>query len=122
MEAHPRHRRSALVVAAGPALVAADQPRVSRCLRRISVCDMGAWSVDLTDGVFMGLITATAVGWTFGGSIWLRHFVLRLLAWRHGDMPWRYVDFLDHATACILLQRVGGGYVFIHRKLLEHFA
>jgi hypothetical protein len=82
----------------------------------------GAASVNIPAGVIMGLITATAVGWVFGGSPWLRHFVLRLLAWRNGDMPWRYVEFLDHATACILLQRVGGGYVFIHRKLLEHFA
>jgi hypothetical protein len=32
------------------------------------------------------------------------------------------VAFLDHCTERALLRRVGGGYVFIHRLLLEHIA
>ena len=30
--------------------------------------------------------------------------------------------FLDYAARLVFLQKVGGGYIFIHRLLLEHFA
>jgi len=33
-----------------------------------------------------------------------------------------YAQFLDYASDRIFLQKVGGGYVFIHRLILEHFA
>ncbi len=50
------------------------------------------------------------------------HGTLRaLLAWSR-NAPWRFAHFLDHATKLIFLKRVGGGYIFIHRMLLEHFA
>ncbi len=32
------------------------------------------------------------------------------------------MPFLDDATDRLLLRRVGGGYLFIHRLLLEYFA
>jgi hypothetical protein len=41
---------------------------------------------------------------------------------RNGSTPWNYARFLDHATDRILLRKVGGGYTFIHRMLLEYFA
>ncbi|MEA5508769.1 hypothetical protein VB715_03245 [Crocosphaera sp. UHCC 0190] len=34
--------------------------------------------------------------------------------------PWNYARFLDYCTEQLLLQRVGGGYRFIHRLLQEH--
>ncbi len=37
-------------------------------------------------------------------------------------MPFRLVPFLDYAIERILLRRVGGGYMFVHRTLLEYFA
>jgi hypothetical protein len=57
-----------------------------------------------------------------GGVACLKHLVLRLWLIRNGSTPWNYVKFLDHATDCILLRKVGGGYAFIHRMLLEYFA
>ncbi|MEH2253717.1 hypothetical protein [Nostoc sp.] len=39
-----------------------------------------------------------------------------------GNIPWNYDCFLNYATERIFLQKVGGGYIFIHRLLLEHFA
>ena len=36
-------------------------------------------------------------------------------------MPWHYVHFLEEATERILLQRVGGGYRFIHPLFQEYF-
>jgi hypothetical protein len=44
-----------------------------------------------------------------------------VILWANGYIPWNYASFLNYATNCILLQKVGGGYVFIHRSLLEHF-
>ena len=32
------------------------------------------------------------------------------------------VPFLDHCVDLIFLRRVGGGYIFVHRLLMEHFA
>ena len=71
----------------------------------------------LTAGLTIGLIA-----WFLnGGQACLRHAVLRFLFWRAGSIPWNYIHFLDYAAKRILLRRVGGGYSFIHRLLLEHF-
>ncbi len=37
-------------------------------------------------------------------------------------MPWNYARFLNYATQLTFLQKVGGGYIFTHRLLMEHFA
>ena len=57
-----------------------------------------------------------------GGIACIQHFVLRWLLRREGVMPWNYPRFLDYAAEHILLQKVGGGYMFVHRFLLEYFA
>jgi len=57
-----------------------------------------------------------------GGTACIQHFVLRWLLWRKGAIPWNYPRFLDYAAEHILLQKVGGGYMFVHRFLLEYFA
>jgi DNA polymerase III delta prime subunit len=62
------------------------------------------------------------VGLSIGGLACIRHVVLRLLLWRATFIPWNYPQFLDYAAGCILLRKVGGGYIFIHRLLLEYFA
>jgi hypothetical protein len=36
--------------------------------------------------------------------------------------PWNYADSWTTASDRIFLQKVGGGYIFIHRLLMEHFA
>ena len=52
----------------------------------------------------------------------IEHNVLRFLLWRNGFAPFRYVRFLNHAAELLFLRRVGGGYIFVHRMVLEHFA
>jgi hypothetical protein len=47
---------------------------------------------------------------------------LRLTLRRSGYTPRKFVKFLDHCSKLILLKKVGGGYIFIHRMLLEYFA
>jgi hypothetical protein len=68
-------------------------------------------------GLYFGLLGAL---W-FGGADALQHLVLRVLL-RRADVPWRLVRFLDHCARLIFLQRVGGGYRFVHGALMAHFA
>jgi hypothetical protein len=58
----------------------------------------------------------------FGGLDAVKHYTLRLLLAASGRAPLRLVSFLDFAAARDLLQKVGGGYLFLHRSLLDHFA
>jgi len=76
----------------------------------------------LSDGIGFGLATAGAVWATSGGFASIQHFFLRLRLWRAGCMPWQYASFLDYASERILLRKVGGGYIFMHRLLLDYFA
>lgn len=76
------------------------------------------WSGAWLGAAFLGLVCAL----TFGGHPCLQHLILRWFLWRNGNAPFHYVHFLDFAVERILLYRVGGGYAFIHRTLLEYFA
>ena len=51
-----------------------------------------------------------------------KHFILRVILYFKGYIPWNYTRFLDYAAERIFLRKVGGGYIFIHRMLMEHFA
>ncbi|MDJ0713882.1 MAG: NACHT domain-containing protein [Prochloraceae cyanobacterium] len=56
------------------------------------------------------------------GFIIIQHFSLRTILWLNNYAPCHYKKFLNYCTDRLLLQRVGGGYRFIHRLLQEHFA
>jgi DNA polymerase III delta prime subunit len=58
----------------------------------------------------------------YGGLDVIQHYTLRLILLIQGHTPANYARFLDYAVGRIFLQKVGGGYRFIHRLLLEHFA
>jgi hypothetical protein len=73
-------------------------------------------------GLVAGLICGLAVGLRAGGTSCLKHIALRLRLNRNGSAPWNYVQFLDQAADRMLLRKVGGGYMFVHRMLLEWFA
>ncbi len=72
----------------------------------------------LSSAVLFGLI----IGLAKGGFACIQHVILRLLLLRAGALPWNYPRFLDYAAERILLRKVGGGYIFIHRLLLDYFA
>jgi len=78
--------------------------------------------VGLSDGIGFGLATAVVVWASSGGIASAQHFFLRLRLWRAGYIPWQFARFLDYASECILLRKVGGGYIFMHRLLLDYFA
>jgi len=73
-------------------------------------------------GLSIGLLFAVLSGLLFGGRACIQHAVLRFLLWRTGVIPLNYVPFLDYATEALILRKVGGGYIFIHRLLLDYFA
>jgi hypothetical protein len=80
----------------------------------------------LIPGLGIGLIFGFAVGLTVGlnrgASAVIKHYVLRLILWWKGYTPFHFIKFLDYCAKLILLKKVGGGYIFIHRMLLEYFA
>ena len=76
----------------------------------------------LAFGLINGITLGLATGLYCGGAACVQHFVLRFLIWSSRCGPFNYPRFLDYATERILLCKVGGGYIFIHRLLLEYFA
>jgi hypothetical protein len=69
-----------------------------------------------------GLIGGLLAGLLIGGLGCLQHGILRFMLWQTGALPLKLTDFLDSAADSALLHRVGGGYIFFHRLLLEYFA
>ena len=72
--------------------------------------------------LFYGLIFGLIGGLINGGLSCINHFSLRRVLYRKGYMPWNYASFLNYVTDLRLMKKVGGGYVFYHRMLMEHFA
>ena len=72
----------------------------------------------LPTGVVIGLGVALHFGWRDV----INHYTLRYFLWRNGKIPRKYASFLDYAADLIFLRKVGGGYIFIHRLLMEYFA
>jgi hypothetical protein len=77
-------------------------------------------------GLVFGLVFGPGVGlyfgMVFGGEAVIKHLILRYFLWRKGYLPWNLVRFLDYAAERIFLRKVGGGYIFVHRLLQDHFA
>jgi hypothetical protein len=92
--------------------------------------DMGLLWDGLLGGLNLGLsytwlnavLSGLLVSAMIGGWPLLQHYVLRTLLCRTHTFPWHVQRFLDDARTRILLQRIGGGYSFTHRLLLDYFA
>ena len=69
-------------------------------------------------GPLIGLMSALRAG----GSAYIQHTLLHRLLRKEGVAPRDYAHFLDYAVERVFLQKVGGGYMFVHRLLLEYFA
>ncbi len=70
-------------------------------------------------GIFAGIMTALMFG---GGNNIISHYVIRSSLFQTGSLPWNYLKFMHFGTEKIFLRKVGNGYIFIHRLLMEHFA
>ena len=74
-------------------------------------------------GIVLGLSLGMAAGFLMGGiDAVVKHAVLRLFLQRSDSIPRNYAALLDDAADRVLLRKVGGGYIFIHRYLLEYYA
>jgi hypothetical protein len=74
------------------------------------------------NGFVCGCILGLAAGLLNGGMACIKHTFLRWSLWRAGVVPGNYPHFLDYGAERIVLYKVGGGYLFVHRLLLEYFA
>lgn len=80
------------------------------------------WLPVLLGGLVSGLAFGIMPTQKFGLFPVIQHFTLRLIIARDNLLPQKLVPFLDYCVDHIFLHRVGGGYIFIHRLLMEHFA
>lgn len=85
-------------------------------MNRIQIKTLRGWIITIfaTPG-FLTMIL-------LGGYVTIKHYILRFLLWRSNHLPWDLARFLNYATERVFLRKVGGGYIFVHRSLLEHFA
>ena len=72
------------------------------------------WSLCVVSSILVWIVTG-------GLAVW-RHYLIRCLLRRTHAFPLNASQFLDDATARILLRRLGGGYRFTHRLLLDSLA
>ena len=83
-------------------------------------------TIGLHFGLVFGLVFGLSVGLNFcmrnGGTACFLHLILRVCLWQAKFTPKNYSRFLDYSVDHILLRRVGGAYIFIHRLLLDYFA
>jgi len=77
------------------------------------------------------ILASASVGAGFGAFATLRygimdvsmHYILRSMLAITNYLPLNLAHFLNYATRDLkFMQKVGGGYIFMHRSLLEHFA
>ncbi|MEM7716349.1 MAG: hypothetical protein AAF349_22725 [Cyanobacteria bacterium P01_A01_bin.68] len=76
----------------------------------------------LVISIATGLLFGILLGVVRSGTTAIKHLVLRVILWSNGYIPWNYAKFLNYSTNRLFLQRVGGGYRFIHKMLQDHFA
>jgi hypothetical protein len=83
-------------------------------------------TVSLDAALRFGAVVAVGAGlfafaW-LGGYAVLEQALVRRTLDRLGLFPLPGRPFLDHAARCLLLRRVGGDHLFVHRELQDHFA
>lgn len=88
----------------------------------MSVILIASWQTALINSLNMLLRVFFPVWLVFGGYSLLQHLIIRNTLSRRGTIVWELPKFLDFAASLILLRKVGGGYIFMHRYLLEYFA
>lgn len=107
---------------------------IGRSARNAAIVALSIWlifgSVWLVFGLgpeliivpILGLLLGLHLGLLFGGAAFIQHSLLRFILFCNGHIPWNYARFLDYAAERNFLRKVGGGYMFIHRLLQDHFA
>ncbi|MGW0804299.1 NACHT domain-containing protein [Nonomuraea sp. NPDC002799] len=73
-------------------------------------------------GVLTGLAAFLLIFASIGGAPLLEQVILRYELERSRCVPWPCMPFLDFMTECLILRKVGHGYIFVHRELLDFLA
>ncbi len=81
----------------------------------------GSLVSSLVFGLLLGLVSGLPFGLSVGGAALIQHVLARCMLILNGKVPLNFVNFLEYSVERIFLRKVGGGYIFIHRMLLEHF-
>jgi hypothetical protein len=71
-----------------------------------------------TSGVFVTML----IGFIYGGTTLTLYGTLRLVQTLGERTPLLLARWLDRGVDRGLLRRVGGGWIFLHRSLLQYFA
>ncbi len=87
------------------------------------VISIPAWLATRSkEAVLFGLLVGFLLWVLYGGLAIVQHSTLRVLLFINGRIPLDWERFLDYASERVFLRKVGGGFIFIHRLLLEYFA
>jgi hypothetical protein len=82
--------------------------------------------VDVITASVVAFSLAPALGLScslcLGGFEVLQHYTLRWILSSSRRVPFRCHGFLEQSVKLLFMQRVGGGYIFIHRMLMDYFA
>ena len=82
---------------------------------------IGLWAIP-QGAIYVAILLGMQSGLFFGGHACIQHYLLRYFLWRNQSAPLNYVPFLEFAVNRVFLYRVGGGYLFLHRSLMEYYA
>lgn len=72
--------------------------------------------------ILFAALSGIVIAFSYGIEDVIKHYTLRLFIHRNAYAPLKLNRFLDHCVKLVFLRKVGSGYIFIHRLLLEHFA
>jgi len=101
--------------------LSATNAAMAALLLGIPICLIGILLFGLQYGLVSGILAAVVAAALFGASNVVNHYYLRFLLCRSAKIPWALEQFLNEAARQIILYKVGGGYIFIHPMMQEHF-
>ena len=76
----------------------------------------------VSTSLFGSGILSFALALIKGGTASIQHLVLRIVLAANRSLPWNLANFLNYASERNLIQRVGGGYIFVDRALQEYLS
>jgi hypothetical protein len=87
----------------------------------LKIANFSIWEHVAINGAI--IYTTGVIPWIVSGGVsLLQHIILRVTHALAGVAPYRIICFLDYCAQRNLLHKVGGGYIFIHRLLMNYFA
>lgn len=78
--------------------------------------------LSVVSSLFGALALSLISSFQFGLAAVIAHVIIRRVLWHTGDAPLNYAEFLKYTTSRHLTRQIGGGFIFRHRLLMEHFA